>query len=211
MHVYNVQSRHTRVGEVAFEIFNRLTQRRQRPHTISYRLNDTRSHQIPNRPTDKWPHQIPNNPIDRLTDRLTGQQGMLTPPWHLIPPLVFPGVRVSLILIVGYSITSTGHWFRQRIFPFTWFGHTDFDYWFLRLIWGARRVWPVGRGCLLLHGTWSHLWYIQRSVYAHSLICISYRTNEIDYWSLFLSFHSADPKIAYYSSFHKPAPCEYSG
>jgi hypothetical protein len=30
-------------------------------------------------------------------------------------------------------------------------------------------------GCLLLHGTWSHLWYIQRSVYAHSLICISYR------------------------------------
>jgi hypothetical protein len=28
---------------------------------------------------------------------------------------------------------------------------------------------------------WSHLWYIQRSVYAHSLICISYRTYEIDY------------------------------
>jgi hypothetical protein len=38
-----------------------------------------------------------------------------------------------------------------------------------------RRVWPVNRGCLLLLGTWSHLWYIQRSVYAHSLICMSYR------------------------------------
>jgi hypothetical protein len=56
-------------------------------------------------------------------------------------------------LIVDYSITWTGHWFQQRIFPFTWFGHTDFDYWFLRLIWGARRVRPVGRGCLLLHGS----------------------------------------------------------
>jgi hypothetical protein len=49
---------------------------------------------------------------------------------------------------------------------------------------GSRRVWSVNRGCLLLHGTWSHLWYIQRSVYAHSLICISYKTYEIDYWSL---------------------------
>jgi hypothetical protein len=35
------------------------------------------------------------------------------------------------------------------------------------------------RGFLLLHGTWSHLWYIKRSVYAHSLICISYRTYEL--------------------------------
>jgi hypothetical protein len=46
----------------------------------------------------------------------------------------------------------------------------------------------AGVGCLLLHGTWSHLWYIQRSVYAHSLICISYRTFEIEYCSLYLSF-----------------------
>jgi hypothetical protein len=30
---------------------------------------------------------------------VTGQQGMLTPPWHLIPPLVFPGVRMDLILL----------------------------------------------------------------------------------------------------------------
>jgi hypothetical protein len=54
---------------------------------------------------------------------------------------------------------------------------------------GSRRVWPMNRGCLLLHGTWSHLWYVQRSVYAHSLICISCGTYEIDYWWLFLSFH----------------------
>jgi hypothetical protein len=58
------------------------------------------------------------------------------------------------------------------------------------LIWkcGSRRVWPVSRGCLLLHGTWSHLWCIQRSVYAHFMNCISYRTYEIDYCSLLLSF-----------------------
>jgi hypothetical protein len=59
------------------------------------------------------------------------------------------------------------------------------------LVWkkGSRRVWSIDRGCLLLHGIWSHLWYIQRSVYACSLICISYRTYEIEYCSLFLSFH----------------------
>jgi hypothetical protein len=59
------------------------------------------------------------------------------------------------------------------------------------LIWkkGSRRVWSIDRGCLHLHGTWSHLWYIQRSVYAHSLICISYWTYDIEYCSLFLSFH----------------------
>jgi hypothetical protein len=56
-----------------------------------------------------------------LTAGVTGQQGMLTPPWHLIPPLVFPRVRVSLIcFIVDYSITWTGHWFCLRIFPLTW-------------------------------------------------------------------------------------------
>jgi hypothetical protein len=59
------------------------------------------------------------------------------------------------------------------------------------LLWkkGSRRVWSIDRGCLLLHGTWSHLWYIQRSVYAHPLICFSYWTCEIEYCSLFLSFH----------------------
>jgi hypothetical protein len=123
-----------------------------------------------------------------FTAGVTGRQGMLTPPSHLIPFLVFPGVRVSLIFTVDCSIAWTGHWFWLEISPLTWLGvliltadcsvyliwTTDFDYWFLRLIWGARRVRPVGRGCLLLHGTWSHLWYIRRSLYAHSLICISF-------------------------------------
>jgi hypothetical protein len=59
------------------------------------------------------------------------------------------------------------------------------------LIWkkGSGPVWSIDRGCLFLHGTWFHLWYIQRSVNAHSLICISYWTYEIDYCSLSLSFH----------------------
>jgi hypothetical protein len=134
-----------------------------------------------------------------LTAGVNGQQGMLTPPWHLIPPLVFPGVRVSLIFTVGFSITWTGQWFWLRNFPFAWQGeliltadcsvYLIWTHWFWllisRLIWGAQRVRPVSRGCLLLHGTWSHFWYIQRSVYAHSLICISYKTYKVDYWSLF--------------------------
>jgi hypothetical protein len=127
---------------------------------------------------------------------------------------------IFLIFTVDYSITWTGHLFWLRIFPFTWlgvliltadfsvdlirrtdvpftwFGHTDSDYWFLRLKWGARRVRPVGRGCLLLQGTWPYLWYIQRSVYAHSLISISYfchsnklpnRTPTFEYPKLFMT------------------------
>jgi hypothetical protein len=39
-----------------------------------------------------------------LTAGVTGRQGMLTPTGHLIPPLVFPGVRVSLVFIVDCSI-----------------------------------------------------------------------------------------------------------
>jgi hypothetical protein len=64
------------------------------------------------------------------------------------------------------------------------------------LIWkkGSRRVWSIDRGYLLLHGTCSHLWYIQRSVYVHSLIGISFWTYEIEYCSLFLSFHKENLK-----------------
>jgi hypothetical protein len=29
-----------------------------------------------------------------LTAGVTGQQGMLTPPWHLTPPLIYSVVRV---------------------------------------------------------------------------------------------------------------------
>jgi hypothetical protein len=63
------------------------------------------------------------------------------------------------------------------------------------LMWkyGSRRVWSVNRGCLLLHGTWPHLWFIQRSVYTYPLICISYRTYDIDYCSLFFTFHIRTP------------------
>jgi hypothetical protein len=37
---------------------------------------------------------------------------------------------------------------------------------------GSQRVWPVDRGCLLLLGTWSHLWCFQGSVEAWYLLCI---------------------------------------
>jgi hypothetical protein len=52
------------------------------------------------------------------TAGVTGQQGMLTPPWQLILPL--PGVHPNLIFTVDYSITWTGNWFWLRIFLFTW-------------------------------------------------------------------------------------------
>jgi hypothetical protein len=68
------------------------------------------------------------------------------------------------------------HWFSLRIFTFTWL-HTlnliaDCSVWliwthrFQRLKWGLWWVWPVDKGCLLLLGPWSHLYHIQRCVFA---------------------------------------------
>jgi hypothetical protein len=81
---------------------------------------------------------------------------------------------VTTILFVHTTFLRATYGFWQQIAPFDLLGHTDFDWRFLRLILGARRLRPVGSGCLLLHGTWSLLQYtcIQMSVYAHSLICI---------------------------------------
>ena len=39
---------------------------------------------------------------DGLAAGVTGQQGMLTPPGHLIPPLVCPGIRVCITCFVFY-------------------------------------------------------------------------------------------------------------
>jgi hypothetical protein len=61
-----------------------------------------------------------------LTAGAAGRQGMLTPPRHLISPLVFPGVRVSLAIIVGYSI--------YLIYTLT------LTTYFLRLKWGSQWV-----------------------------------------------------------------------
>jgi hypothetical protein len=105
---------------------------------------------------------------------------------------LFHYLKWTLILTADFSVYLT----RPSDFDSGLFRLPNLDtlvltkYWFLRLTWGARQVQPVGRGCLLLYGTWSHLWYIQRSVYAHSLICISYTTYAIDNCSLFFVISS---------------------
>jgi hypothetical protein len=73
---------------------------------------------------------------------VTGQQEMFTPPWHLIPLLVFPGIHVSLIFTGIIPLSELDTDFDCRFFRlpdlgvliltvdfvlFTWFGHTDFD------------------------------------------------------------------------------------
>jgi hypothetical protein len=61
------------------------------------------------------------------------------------------------------------HRFWLRIVPFTKFGHTDFDYRYLK--WRSRRLWPVNRGCLLLLGNWSYLRICRRSVLPCTRFC----------------------------------------
>ena len=58
---------------------------------------------------------------------MTGQQGMLTPPRHLIPPLVFPGVRVSLIFTVDYLMYLIWTPILSADFSVYLAGLTDFD------------------------------------------------------------------------------------
>jgi hypothetical protein len=64
-------------------------------------------------------------------DRSTGDAYS---PRHLIPPLVFQGVRVSLIFTVLWivPVTSSGHWFWLRMSSFYLIWRTDFD---CRLSW----------------------------------------------------------------------------
>jgi hypothetical protein len=43
----------------------------------------------------------------QLTAGVTGQQGMLIPPWHLIPPLIYSEARVTPILWFVFPIELT--------------------------------------------------------------------------------------------------------
>jgi hypothetical protein len=52
----------------------------------------------------KIQRMVLSNSCHQVELTITFQQGMLTPPWHLLPPLVFPGVRVSLIFTVDHFI-----------------------------------------------------------------------------------------------------------
>jgi hypothetical protein len=79
--------------------------------------------------------------------------------------ITFTSVVLTILLHLHYYT----HWFWLRIVPFTWFGHTDFDYRYLK--WGSRRVWPVSRGCLLLLSTWSYLCICRRSVLPYTRFC----------------------------------------
>jgi hypothetical protein len=118
-------------------------------------------------------------------ESVTSQQRMLTLPRYMILHLVFPGVRVNLIFTEDYSmyliwaliltadffrLSDWTHWFWLRIVLFTWSGHTDFDYWYLSLKWGSRRMWPVGRGWLLFPGIRSYFASVVVRVALHSIL-----------------------------------------
>jgi hypothetical protein len=49
-----------------------------------------------------------------LTAGVTGQQGMLTPPWHLIPPLIYSEVRLrpfsELLNCISYKTYAIDYW-----------------------------------------------------------------------------------------------------
>jgi hypothetical protein len=111
-------------------------------------------------------YRLPNLKI-RLTAGLTDWKVMLTPPWHLIPPLVISGIHVSLICIVDCSIYLIWTLILTADFSFSWLDTLIltadcsvcqiWTYWFWHwlLKWGSQLVWPVDRRCLLLLFTWS--------------------------------------------------------
>jgi hypothetical protein len=68
-----------------------------------------------------------------FTAGVTGQQRMLTPSRHLILPLVFPGVRVSLIFTVDYFIYLICALILTADFSVYLAWLTDFDCGLLRL------------------------------------------------------------------------------
>jgi hypothetical protein len=69
----------------------------------------------------------------RLTAGVIGRQGMLTSPSHLISPLLFAGVRLSLIFTVDCFIYLTWTLILTADFSVYLTKHTDFDSGFFRL------------------------------------------------------------------------------
>jgi hypothetical protein len=121
---------------------------------------------------------------------------------------LFHYLNWTLILIADFSI----YLIRRTEINSGVFRLSDFGYWFLHLIWGARRVRTVGRGCLLLLGTWSHLRYIRRSMLVHLFIwrviptCVL-RLITLWYLSHFInwinaSYNSTEESNNWYHLFH---------
>jgi hypothetical protein len=146
-----------------------------------------------------------------LTAGVTCQQRMLTPPRYLTPytsiicrspckpdfywwivPFTWSTYWFGLHIL---RLLDWTHRFWLWVVPFPWSKHTDFNYGNLRFKWGTRRVWPVDRGCLLLD-TWSHLWFLQGSVFAQFSGFV-FHTGFMRLRSLFviLLFHSDGEKI----------------
>jgi hypothetical protein len=117
-----------------------------------------------------------------LTAGVTGQQVlMLTLPWHLIPPLVFSGVHVSLIFTVDCFIAWTGHWFWLQIFPLTWHGvlilTVDCSVYLILTHWFWLLIFTFDMGCMAgatgRQGMLTPPWHlIPPLIYMYSEVCV---------------------------------------
>jgi hypothetical protein len=147
--------------------------------------------------------------IYRARTGVTGQQGMLTPPGHLIPTLMFPGVCVRLILnAFRFNYLIWAYWFWLRFFPFTWldalivtvecYVYLIWAYWFCPL----NFAFEMGlMACML---GWEKLLTLSRhmfrpeiypDVFLYPILCISYWNYGIDVCYLFPTFSTwASPK-----------------
>jgi hypothetical protein len=101
-------------------------------------------------------------------------------------------IRSAAVWCVWYHLLGRSwHRFWLRIVPFIWSGN-------------RAHGWCDRSTGVLTIGTWSYLWYIQRSVLPHFLICISYRFYEIGVCSLCKPFYSMAMLFTIALSYYRP-------
>jgi ABC-type sugar transport system permease subunit len=121
--------------------------------------------------------RLPQHELGHMVG-VSGRQRMLTPPRHLLLHLVFPGIRVSLVFTVDYSMYMIWALTLTADFPSTWLDSLILTAdCFVHLVW-THRFWLLmfefemgltagvtSRQGMLTPPNWSYLRYTHRSVF----------------------------------------------
>ena len=93
-------------------------------------------------------------------------RGFISRVWSSISQILWSIKRSSLSIqsnIISNAVRHVSRKLLSRFYTFILSTHYSV---YRNYTIGLRRVWPINRGCLLRLGIWSHLWYIQGSVFA---------------------------------------------
>ena len=127
------------------------------------------------RKTTYW--QIIETGIPKITPKVNVPQILWSVQWPCLRLLCF--IKWNVEISVWWRLLKRLYQLWRGIVP-------HFFHWQCTL--DSRRVWPVSRGCLLLHGTWSHLLFLEVRVVQCSLSLYMFSGRFWRFWLWYLWF-----------------------